>query len=222
MAQLIVEFIGTFVLVFTVGMTVINPGGAGPLAPLAIGASLMVMIYAGGHISGAHYNPAVSLAVLVRGGMKLRSMIEYWVAQLIGAGVAIAAVIVLKDGRGPSAGSPDPVHALVAEFIFTFALCYVMLNVATADETAGNSFYGLAIGFTVTVGAYAVGGISRGVFNPAVAVGVVGMGIIPFESIWIYLVANLVAAVAAGAVFVLIHPRPLAGLVAGEPDAAAA
>lgn len=221
MAQLIVEFIGTFVLVFTVGMTVIDPG-AGALAPLAIGASLMVMVYAGGHISGAHYNPAVSLAVLLRRGMTLRSMVEYWVAQLIGAALAVAAVVVLKNGQGASAGSPDVVHALIAEFIFTFALCYVVLNVATTEETSGNSFYGLAIGFTVAVGAYAVGNISGGVFNPAVAVGVVGMGIVPLGSIWIYVVANLVAAAAAAGVFLVIHPRPLAAPVAGAPDTEAA
>ncbi len=205
MAQLIVEFIGTFVLVFTVGMTIIDPG-VGALAPLAIGAALMVVVYAGGHISGAHYNPAVSLAVLLRGRLTLTSLIGYWIAQIAGAVVAIGAVILLKDGQGTSAGAPDPLHALVAEFIFTFVLCYVVLNVAVDDDTAGNSFYGLAIGFTAGVGAYAVGHISGGVFNPAVAVGVVGMGVIPLGSIWIYLVATLVAAAAAAGVFRLIHP----------------
>lgn len=205
MAALIVEFIGTFVLVFTVGMTVIDPG-AGALAPLAIGASLMVVVYAGGHISGAHYNPAISLAVLLRGRLTLTTMIEYWVAQVVGAVVAIGAVILLKDGQGASAGAPDPLHALVAEFIFTFVLCYVVLNVAVDDDTAGNSFYGLAIGFTVFVGASAVGGISGGVFNPAVAVGVVGMGVIPLGSFWIYLVSNLIAGAAAAGIFRLIHP----------------
>ena len=205
MAALIVEFIGTFVLVLTVGMTVISPG-AGALAPLAIGASLMVVVYAGGHISGGHYNPAVSLAVALRGRLAYATMVAYWIAQVLGAVVAIGAVILLKEGQGASAGSPDVLRALVAEFIFTFVLCYVVLNVAVDDDTAGNSFYGLAIGFTVGVGAYAVGGISGGVFNPAVAVGVVGMGVVPLGSFWIYLVATLVAGAAAAGVFRLIHP----------------
>jgi aquaporin Z len=187
---------------------VIDPG-AGALAPLAIGASLMVVVYAGGHISGGHYNPAVSLAVALRGRLEYATMVAYWIAQIVGAVVAIGAVILLKDGQGASAGAPDVLHALVAEFIFTFVLCYVVLNVAVDDDTAGNSFYGLAIGFTVGVGAYAVGGISGGVFNPAVAVGVVGMGVIPLGSFWIYLVSALVGGAAAAGIFRLIHPSPI-------------
>ncbi len=209
MAQLIVEFIGTFVLVFTVGMTVVDPG-ASVLAPLAIGSALMVAVYAGGHVSGAHYNPAVSLAVLLRGGMTARSMIGYWAAQVVGALVATGAVVLLKGQRAPSAGTPDPLHALVAETIFTFVLCWVVLSAATAEETSGNSYYGLAIGFTVAAGAFAVGPVSGGVFNPAVAVGVVAVGLIPLTSIWIYLAAGVIAAMAAAAVFRVTHPVPAA------------
>jgi aquaporin Z len=205
MAQLIVEFIGTFVLVFTVGMTVIEPG-AGSLAPIAIGSALLVAVNAGGHISGAHYNPAVSLAVALRGRLPLATMAGYWAAQIIGAVVAIAAVLLLKGGGAATAASPDPLKALVAEFIFTFVLCYVVLNVATDEATSGNSFYGLAIGFTVTTGAFAVGAISGGAFNPAVAVGIIGLGLFSIGSIWIYLVASLAAAAAAAGVYRLVHP----------------
>ena len=215
MPQLIVELIGTFVLVFTVGTAV---GGAGALAPLAIGSALMVMVYAGGHVSGGHYNPAVSLAVFVRRGMTARSMLEYWVAQVVGALLAAGAVLILNDGPAAAALAPDALKALIAEFVFTFALCYVVLNVATAEETGGNSFYGLAIGFTVAAGAFAVGGISGGAFNPAVAIGVIVLGMVTPGSIWIYLVANLLAAVAAAGIFLMAHPRPPAALVAGEPD----
>lgn len=207
MAALIVEFIGTFVLVFTVGMTVIDPG-AGALAPLAIGAALMVVVYAGGHVSGAHYNPAISLAVLLRGRLGLTTMIGYWIAQIIGAVVAIGGVLLLKGGSAPTALDPDPMKALVAEFIFTFVLCYVVLNTATADETKGNSYFGLAIGFTVTAGAFAVGGISGGAFNPAVAIGIIGMGLVSVSAIWIFLVANLVAAAVAAGAFLVTHPAP--------------
>jgi aquaporin Z len=217
MAKLIVELIGTFVLVLTVGMTVIDPG-AGALAPLAIGLALMVVVYAGGHVSGAHYNPAVSLAVLLRGGITFSSMLGYWVAQVAGGVLAIGAVIVLKQGGGAAAGDLDPLRALLAEAIFTFVLCFVVLNTATAAETAGNSFYGLAIGLTVTAGVYAVGSISGGVFNPAVAMGVVGLGIVPRGSLWIYLVAALAGAAAAAAVFRLTHPEPAIVPLVAEGD----
>ena len=216
MAQLIVELIGTFVLVFTVGTSVL--GGAGGLAPLAIGSALMVMVYAGGHISGGHYNPAVSLAVMVRRGMTVRSMLEYWVAQVVGALLAAGGVVLIVGGAAPTALAPDPLKALIAEFVFTFALCYVVLNVATAEETTGNSFYGLAIGFTVMAGAFAVGAVSGGAFNPAVAIGIIVLGMVTPGSIWIYLVANLLAAAAAAGIFLLAHPQALAAPVAGEPD----
>ena len=216
MAQLIVELIGTFVLVFTVGTSVL--GGAGAMAPLAIGSALMVMVYAGGHISGGHYNPAVSLAVMVRRGMTVRSMLEYWVAQVVGALLAAGGVVLIVGGAAPTALALDPLKALIAEFVFTFALCYVVLNAATAEETTGNSFYGLAIGFTVMAGAFAVGAVSGGAFNPAVAIGIIVLGMVTPGSIWIYLVANLLAAAAAAGIFLLAHPHALAAPVAGEPD----
>lgn len=198
----LVEFIGTFFLVATIGFTVVSPKDAGNLAPLAIGSALMVMIFAGGHISGAHYNPAVTLAVYLRGKCPLTDVIPYMVAQVLAAAAAAGIVLFMKNITPHSApGKDDVVRALVAEFLFTFALCYVVLNVATADGTSGNSAYGLAIGFTVLTGAYAVGPISGGAFNPAVAVGVTIMGLSAVADIWIYLVANFAAAVAAAFVF---------------------
>jgi aquaporin Z len=206
----LVEFIGTFFLVFTIGMVVIDPG-AGPLAPLAIGSALMVMIFAGGHVSGAHYNPAVTLAVLLRGKISLADAIPYWVVQCIGAAAAAAAVLLFKENtdsiRAPDWNSAQIVKALVAEFLFTFALCYVVLNVATAKATHGNSFYGLAIGFTVLTGAFAVGGVSGGAFNPAVALGITILGLSKAVNIWVFLVANFAAAAVAALVFKFIHPN---------------
>lgn len=206
MAKYIVEFIGTFFLVLTVGMTVIEPG-AGPLAPLAIGSALMVMIFAGGHISGGHFNPAVTLAVWIRGRSTVVDAIAYWVAQVL-AGVAAAFVVLyLKNNPTVTAQALVIDRALVAEFLFTFALAYVVLNVATAKGTEGNSFYGLAIGFTVLTGAYAVGGISGGAFNPAVAVGITAMGLSKLANIWIFLVADLAGGAAAGLVFRFLNPK---------------
>ena len=218
MGKYAVEFIGTFFLVLTIGMTVIAPG-AGDMAPLAIGAALMVMVYAGGHISGAHYNPAVTLAVFLRGKCALKDVPGYMVAQVAGAAVAALAVSTLK---GPDLMSKVTVltpvvgSALIAEFLFTFALAWVVLNVATAKATDGNSNYGLAIGFTVLTGAYAVGSVSGGAFNPAVAVGLTMMGISSAANIWIFLVADFLGGAAAALAFNALNAREAAPGVVRE------
>lgn len=196
----VVEAIGTFFLVLTIGLVVIEPG-AGAFAPLAIGSVLMVMIFAGGHVSGGHYNPAVTLGVFLRGRARAEELGAYWAAQTAGAVLAFAAVRALRAGAVVQPIAPEVGPALLAEFLFTFALVYVVLNVATAAGNEGNSHYGLAIGFTVMAGAYAVGGISGAAFNPAVAVGITLLGISPVGNLWIYLVANLAGGAAAALVF---------------------
>ena len=205
MNKYIAEFIGTFFLVLTVGCTVVG-AIPGVIAPLAIGAALMVMVYAGGHISGGHYNPAVTLGVLIRGKVKPADALPYIVFQLLAAVAAAATVKFLRAGVDITPMVPRIGPALLAEFLFTFALVYVVLNSATAEGTSGNSFYGLAIGMTVMTGAFAVGDISGGAFNPAVAVGISFLGLASWNSIWIYLLANFGAAVVAALVFNLINP----------------
>jgi aquaporin Z len=205
MNKYLVEFIGTFFLVLTVGMAVIEPG-AGIIAPIAIGSALMVMVYAGGHISGGHYNPAVTLAVWMRGRCSTKDMPIYMIAQVIGGAIAAFIVLFLKSGSTIEASTLNPLSALIAESLFTFALCYVVLNSATSKNTEGNSFYGLAIGFTVTAGAYSVGAISGAAFNPAVAVGVTIMGLSLVKNIWIFLVANFIGGAIAAAVFMWLNP----------------
>jgi len=205
MNKYIVELIGTFFLVLTVGCTVIG-NGPGPLAPIAIGAALMVMIFAGGHISGGHYNPAVTLGVWIRGKCDTKDVVPYMAFQIVGAALAAAAVKFLKAGTVVSSASPSALPALLAEFLFTFALVFVVLNTATAKGTAGNSFYGLAIGMTVMTGAFAVGNISGGAFNPAVAVGITVMGLSAWSSIWIFLVANFAGGAVAAYAFKALNP----------------
>ena len=207
MKKYVVELIGTFFLVLTIGCVVLKPGDAGDMAPLAIGAMLMVMIFAGGYISGAHYNPAVTLAVWLRGKCPTADLPGYIIAQVVGAALAAGLVLVLKESPPSPVPQPHVLQALLAEFFFTFALCYVVLNVATAKGTSGNPTYGLAIGFTVLAGAYAVGPISGGAFNPAVAVGVTIMGLSSIQDIWIFLVANLAAGAAAAFVFKFLNPE---------------
>lgn len=201
MNKYLVEFIGTFFLVLTIGMTVIDPGGAGAMAPLAIASALMVMVYAGGHISGAHYNPAVTIAVFLRGKCAAKDVVPYMVAQCAAAAAAAGLVLYFKSGATIVPMTPVVVPALLAEFLFTFALAWVVLNVATAKANAGNSHYGLAIGFIVLAGAYAVGSISGGAFNPAVAIGLGVMGIVKWADLWIHLVADIAGGVAAAVAF---------------------
>ncbi|HEY6290601.1 MAG TPA: aquaporin [Terriglobia bacterium] len=205
MNKYLMELIGTFFLVLTVGCTVI-PGSPGVIAPLAIGSSLMIMIFAGGHISGGHYNPAVTLGVWLRGRCDTKDVVPYWVAQVIGAVLAALAAKFLVGSPASPPGSLKVGPAFLAEFLFTFALVFVVLNTATAKGTEGNSFYGLAIGFTVAAGAFAVGGISGGAFNPAVAVGVSLMGLAAWPNIWIYLVAELAAGAVAAVAFKTMNP----------------
>src|SRR6266545_3129611 len=148
MNKYIVEFIGTFFLVLTIGCTGIG-ASSGVITPLAIGAALMVMVFAGGHISGVHYNPAVTLGVLIRGRLNLVDVLPYMVAQLAAAATAA---------------------------------------------------------LTVKTGAFAVGDISGGASNPAVAIGISILGISSWGNLWIYLLANFAAAAVAAVVFNLINP----------------
>ena len=205
MKKYLVEFIGTFFLVLTIGMTVVAPG-AGALAPLAIGSALMIMVYAGGHVSGGHYNPAVTLAVWLRGRCAAGDVPFYIAAQILGAWVAAAGVLCFKGHPTITPMEIKIVPALIAELVGTFALAYVVLNVATAKATAGNSNYGLAIGFTVTTMAFALGGVSGGAFNPAVAVGITQMHLVDSMHLWLYFVANLGAGALAALVFKFVNP----------------
>jgi aquaporin Z len=195
------EFIGTFFLVFTVGMTVLDPHSAGMLAPLAIGSVLAVMVFAGGHVSGGHYNPAVSFALFLRGKLSSKNLAAYIGTQTVAAIVAGWVTIFCKGYAPQAPMTLEFMKPFIAEFLFTFALCFVVLNVAVAKATKGNSYYGWAIGFIVLAGAYAVGPISGAAFNPAVAVGVSVMKLSAWSNLWIFLAANFLAGAAAALVF---------------------
>jgi len=208
-AKLLTEFIGTFFLVFTIGLTVI---AGTDLAPLAIGSALMVMVYMGGHISGAHYNPAVTLAIMMRGKIEFGEAMKYMAIQVIAAAAAAESVWMVTGGStfAVAPGSDaTTIAALLSEVLFTFALALVVLNVATSPKTEGNSYYGLAIGFTVMVGAFAVGGISGGAFNPAVGLGPMiidaFMGDGGFRNAWLYIVGPGIGGALAAVVYKMQH-----------------
>ena len=195
------EFIGTFFLVFTVGCTILF-GQPGVIPAIAIGGALMVMVYAGGKISGGHYNPAVSLAAVLRGSLSSHELIPYWIAQILGA---LAAAFLLSQMVLPPIFNDiityETTGLIIGEFLFTFALCYVVLNTTTSDNTKGNSYYGLAIGSTVLVGLIATSGSCYGAFNPAVALGIFTMGITQTKLIAITLLTNFVAGACAAGVY---------------------
>ncbi len=207
MKKYLVELIGMFLFVLVVGMVVIGHDANNFMLPVAIGSTLMVLVYAGGHVSGGHYNPAVTLAVWLRGRCATADVPMYWISQILGAVAASYVVLYLKGETTATPAELQTVPALIAEFIGTFALCYVVLNVATAKATAGNSNYGLAIGFTVVVMAYALGGISGGAFNPAIATGITVMHIEKAANIWIYLAGDFAGAALAALAFKVINPE---------------
>jgi aquaporin Z len=216
--KLVVEFVGMFLFVFTVGMAT-NKAGAGALAPLAIGSVLMVMVFAGGHVSGGHFNPAVSTAVFLRGRMVANEYGAYMATQF--AAAVIAGLLVrYVGGREAHLNVASAGKMLIAEFVFTFALAWVVLHVATARGTEDNSFYGLAIGFTVVAGAFAVGGISGGAFNPAIAVGAMVTGLLEWSKIWVYLIADFLGAAAAAVMFLYVLPaeKPTGDIEAASAD----
>lgn len=199
-----VEFIGTYFLVFVVIATSLF-GGNGVIPAIAIGFTLMVMVYAGGHISGGHYNPAVSLAATIRGALSVIDLVPYWLFQLLGATAAVYTVLpFVKDMVEPT--SMSAVGIFVGEFLFTFALCYVVLNVATSKATTPNSYFGLAIGSTVVVGAFTVGGlICLGAFNPAVALGL-GIGkLATWSNVFTTIGINLGAGIVAALIYKLVN-----------------
>lgn len=204
MKKYLVEFIGTFFLVFTVGLAVRQ--GA-DLAPIAIGSVLMVMIFAGGHISGGHFNPAVTLAAFLRGRCDKKDVLPYWIAQFIAAAAAgfLVNFLLTGDVKPVKVGEHATMQSFIVEFLFTFALAWVVLNVATTKATMGNSFYGLAIGFTVLVGAITVGRISGGAFNPAVGLGVLTMGLESAKQFGVYLVSELSGAAVAALVYRMVN-----------------
>jgi aquaporin Z len=204
MIRYLTEFLGTFFLVLTVGLVVLLEA---PLGAVAIGSVLMVMVYMGGHVSGGHYNPAVSLAAGFADKLGKRDLVPYWISQLLGAVVAALAVRAILGRTFAPAPAPDAstAAALLVELLFTFALCLVVLNTATHPKTQGNSYYGLAIGFTVLVGAVAGGPISGGAFNPAVGVGPIlvhgAAGGGGWSDLLLYIVGPLVGGFLAAIVF---------------------
>jgi aquaporin Z len=199
--KLTTEFIGTFFLSLTICTAAVY-GSAGDYAPFGIAATLMVMIYAGGHISGAHYNPAVTVSIYLRGACDKDEVLPYIASQVI---AAVSAALVVENLLFSDALSPVTADlgtdAVVAELLFTFALAYVILNVATTESTSGNGYYGAAIALVVLAGAITVGNISLASFNPAVTSALIVSGKLAIADSWMHFVPQFVGAVMATYVY---------------------
>ena len=199
--KLIAEFIGTFFLALTICTAAVH-GSAGEYAPFAIASTLMVMIYGLGHVSGAHFNPAVTVGIWLRGACEKDEVAPYIAVQVIaGAAAALASANLLITDPSVTALELDMTQTIGAEFLYTFALVFVILNVATSEATAGNGYYGAAIAFVVLAGALTVGGISGGSFNPAVTGALFTSGAIETADLWMHLVPQFVAGVVAAQAF---------------------
>ena len=208
----VAEALATFLFVLAI-IAAVNSGS--PLTPLAIGFTLAVLVYSTGHISGAHLNPAVSVGVFLRGGLGVTDFIAYLVAQLVGGALAALASLAVWP-TGDKAMIVEVGPAFLVEALFTLILVWVVLNSATSKDTAGNSFYGLAIGGTVFVGAATVGSISGGGFNPAVALGLAVSGHFAWSSLWLYFAAPIVGGIIAALLFRLLNTDDAKKIAAAE------
>ena len=206
MNKYIIEFLGTFFLVLIIGLS---------QNPVAIGLGLAVLVYMGAHISGAHYNPVVSLAMLINKQIELKEFSFYLVSQLLGSVVATYFIMLLGNDFNVVSNTNDISSFFVAEILFTFLLVFVILNVALNKNLKGNQFYGLAIGLTVTAGAFTVGDISGAVFNPAVSFGpslfsfidpqVVGTSVSSSDFFIYYLISGIIGSVIASYLYKKVY-----------------
>jgi aquaporin Z len=201
--KLLTEFVGTFIFFTVIALS----GNAGAFAPLVIGLGLTAMVYMGGHVSGAHYNPAVSFGLWLRRAIPASTMATYWLAQVVAGLLAFALAYAMagKTGGIHPGSNVSGIAATAAEIVFTTALVLVVLNVAATKETAGNSYYGLAIGMTVATGAFVAGPISGGAFNPAVGIAATFAGGVFGHDSWSNLPIYIVGPFAGAAIGALVH-----------------
>lgn len=208
------EFVGTFFFLFVIATAAIFASG---FAPLAIGVVLIAMVYMGGHVSGANYNPAVSLALAMQKKLSWKDFGIYVICQ-IAAGLAAFALAFwvlgktpgINPGVSPSTDLPfTNAQALVVEIVFTAMLACVVLNVAATKATSGNSYFGLAIGGTIVAAAYAGGGISGGAFNPAVGFSATAIKAFldggEWTHVWLYIVGPLLGGALGSTIWGLMH-----------------
>ena len=193
--KLFIELFGTYFLVLIIGL---SSGNA-----LAVGFGLIVLVYCGAHISGAHYNPVVTLAMLIQKEISVTDSFKYFFSQILGSTLASLTIYLMNTNMQVQPVLGDSIYPIFfSEIIFTFLLVFVILNVATHPNLKGNSFYGIAIGLTVMVGIFSVGPISGAVFNPAVSLGPSIIDAITSEGVshyftWYYIIFPFIGSILA-------------------------
>lgn len=205
--KLLVECAGSFFLVLLVNICAL--GSLSASTPFVMGMILMAMTYAGGHISGAHFNPAITVAVFIRGKCSAADVPSYIFAQLLGAAIAAltaGAFFMGNVGQGMDL-SATALQAVIAEILGSFAMTWVLLNVTSSRDTIGNSYYGLAIGAVVATLGFVFGPISGGVFNPSIALSFGINNISGFNNFWIYLIGEVIGAILAAYVFLFANGK---------------
>lgn len=197
MRACIVELLGSMFLMLAVGISVLSVD-LESVAPFVIGMTLVIMVYAGGPISGAHYNPMVSLSLAIRGALPWDKFLPYVSSQILGISLSLFPIsyFVMHDSQSASDFRIDQVFA--AECMFSFLLAMVINLVATNKNASGNSYFGLAIGMTVTISAFLIGGISGAAINPAVTMGLLVLKKISPEMLWVYLSAQVLGGILSG------------------------
>jgi len=183
-ARVLVEAIGTFLLALTIQLVVLRAPDLGTFAPLAVGLMLTALVYAGGPVSAAMYNPAIVLVFKLGRKFPARECGPYLIAQVVAA-LAAAGVALALRGPAEIVLEPSAGAIILAECVFTFALAWVILQV-TAPHSRNNAWSGVAIGFVVAGGAYAVGTVSGAAFNPAVWLSLAVTGKIHWHTWWMY------------------------------------
>lgn len=229
-ACLIAEFIGTFFLVMTISMCLQQSQVVGALGPIGIGFVLCSYIFAYGYISGAIYNPAVSVALVMIQLMEIRKAILYTISQLLGGfcGALLSWYLVgindaFKAPAPQTSQSADVARSAVAEFVFTFGLINIIFNVACSRQR-DNQHYGLAIGCYIIAAAFCVGGISGGSFNPAVATSLQVVNCMvnkchDIQYLWLYWLCPILAAIFSSLIFALMHPVNVDEVMAPSEEA---
>lgn len=197
----LVEFVGTFFIMFTFGAALF-PNSNNAFPPLAIAFIVIAVVYMGKSISGAQYNPAISLADSIRGKLSWKHLLPYVIVQFIAAAFAayvLSFIIVVPPYSNETTFNIKAMFA--CEFLFTFLLTYTYLQTVNCEKTKGNSYYGLAIGSVILAAFLATAGTSYGVFNPAIALALIVMGLAQIKLVVFTIIANIIAGAAAAGIY---------------------
>jgi len=203
----VIEFFGTAILTLEVGLV-----GYTTLGALGVMAVLLALIFAGAHISGGAYNPAVVIALTLRGKLFWKTSLVYIVAEYLGSffGAGLAYWIGQNKCFYPYPSYESSGEALAVEMIFTMIFTFVILSVATSTSTKDNQYYAVAIAFALLAGVVAAGPVSGAAINPALGITLpLANGV--SSRIWIYLLGPSFGGILGAFLFLITNPKEFTG-----------